>query len=210
MEYWKIPSFGKRYNTIRMLKNKRVESAGQYTLENIVDRISKTNPGLITERIFREILQDVFREDIKRDLMMDVLIKDLGMSKEEFWATEPPAKKTTKITKPVLVTPTVVMKQQGPVTVPTPASAPSKTKPKAESVKPEAPKEAATAGKRKLKITTHIPDYSFIIIFQNGKIDIYEDSEKNAKLKDAVWIPPADLKQGKNLSPRSIEVSVTL
>ena len=200
MNYWEIPSFGKRYNALRMLKNKRVETNGQYTIENIVDRLSKTNPGLITERVLREILQDVFREDIKRDLMMEVLIKDLGMTKDEFWRREAPPK--AKPAKPVMTAPTVVMKQETPKVV---TAAPIQT----QKPKP-AEKSEPVKGKKKLKITTHIADYSFIIVFENGKIDIYEDSERNAKLKGAIWIPPADLKQGKNLSPRSIEVNVEL
>ena len=65
--------------------------------------------------------------------------------------------------------------------------------------------------KKHLKITSHVPDYSFIFVFSEGKIDIYEDKKEIVdRTKEGVWVPPADLKYGSKLAPRTIEVDVII
>jgi len=209
-DYWTLPDFGRRYNTLRLSKNRQVATYGQYTLEAIVSRIESKSPGLITEKVLKEILNNVFREGSK-EKTMDLLIEDLGMTKEDFWRNEAPQKPKPITPTPKLVKAPEVIQQPKPQntqpqkTISTPQ--PKQTPVPSPVISSTQPKNR----KKHLKITSHVPDYSFIFVFSEGKIDIYEDKKEIVdRTKEGVWVPPADLKYGSKLAPRTIEVDVTI
>lgn len=210
-DYWTIPDFGRRYNALRLSKNRQVATYGQYTIESIVSRIETKCPGLLTEKVLKEALSNVFRDDVK-EKTMNLLIEDLGMTKEDFWRNEAPQKtKPAPVAKPQLVKDPEVIKPQPQKQQNT---QPRKTisQNQQQNTTPEPHQNTPTKSKKKhLKITSHVSDYSFIFVFSDGKIDIYEDKKEIVdRTKEGVWVPPADLKYGSKLYPRTIEVDVTI
>ena len=205
-DYWNIPDFGRRYNAIRLSKNRQVASYGQYTIESVVSRIETKEPGLLTEKVLKEALSNVFRNENVKEKIMNLLIEDLCMTKETFWSNEPPQKaKPVTTPKPQLVKQPEVIKPQ---VVKQQTTQPQKTT--STSQQPTTNSQSKSK-KKHLKITSHVPDYSFIFVFSDGKIDIYEDKKEIVdRTKEGVWIPPADLKYGSKLFPRTIEVDVVL
>ena len=207
-DYWTLPDFGRRYNTLRLSKNRQVATYGQFTLEAVVARIESKNPGLITEKVLKEVLNNVFREDSKKEKTMNLLIEDLGMTKEDFWRNEAPQKSKPVTPAPKLVKAPEVIQQPKPQQ----NTQPRKTISTPQSTVPSPEIPSTTRNKKKhLKITSHVPDYSFIFVFNEGRIDIYEDKKEIVdRTKEGVWVPPADLKYGSKLAPRTIEVDVTI
>lgn len=208
MNFWDLPDFGRRYNTLRLSKNRQVATYGKYTLEAVVSRIESKNPGLINEKILKEIINNVFRREDMKDKIMNLLIEDLVMSREEFWRNEaPPKNKPAAVIhvpggNPPIPAPKLVKE---PAVIQQPKQANTVPAPKAENTTQPRNK------KKHLKITSHIADYSFIFVFGDGKIDIYEDKKECMdRTKEGVWIPPADLKYGSKLAPRTIEVDVVI
>ncbi|MBP5594694.1 MAG: hypothetical protein J6Y02_04870 [Pseudobutyrivibrio sp.] len=206
-DYWNIPDFGRRYNAIRLSKNRQVASYGQYTIESVVSRIETKEPGLLTEKVLKEVLNNVFRNESVKEKIMNLLIEDLTMSKEAFWSNEPPQKaKPLATPKPQLIKQPEIIKPQ------TAKQNTQPQKPISQQTSQQPTTNSQPKSKKKhLKITSHVPDYSFIFVFSEGKIDIYEDKKEIVdRTKEGVWIPPADLKYGSKLFPRTIEVDVNL
>ena len=206
-DYWTLPDFGRRYNALRLSKNRQVATYGQYTIESVVARIENKESGLLTEKVLKEVLNNVFRNEGVKEKIMNLLIEDLTMSKEAFWSNEPPQKakplatpKPQLIKQPEIIKPQVAKQNtqpQKPISQQTSQQPTTNSQPKSK--------------KKHLKITSHVPDYSFIFVFSEGKIDIYEDKKEIVdRTKEGVWIPPADLKYGSKLFPRTIEVDVNL
>ena len=215
-DYWNIPDFGRRYNAIRLSKNRQVASYGQYTIESVVSRIETKEPGLLTEKVLKEALSNVFRNENVKEKIMNLLIEDLCMTKEAFWSNEPPQK--AKSIPPVHVPggnppiPAIKLVKQPEVIKPQTAKQ-QNTQPQKTTSNSQQPTASSQPKNKKkhLKITSHVSDYSFIFVFSDGKIDIYEDKKEIVdRTKEGVWIPPADLKYGSKLFPRTIEVDVVL
>lgn len=206
-DYWTLPDFGRRYNALRLSKNRQVATYGQYTIEGVVTRIENKESGLLTEKVLKEVLNNVFRNENVKEKIMNLLIEDLNMSKEAFWSNEPPQKaKPVATPKPQLVKQPEIIKPQ----VAKQNTQPQKPISQQTSQQPTTNSQPKSK-KKHLKITSHVPDYSFIFVFSEGKIDIYEDKKEIVdRTKEGVWIPPADLKYGSKLFPRTIEVDVNL
>lgn len=206
-DYWTLPDFGRRYNALRLSKNRQVATYGQYTIEGVVTRIENKESGLLTEKVLKEVLNNVFRNENVKEKIMNLLIEDLNMSKEAFWSNEPPQKaKPLATPKPQLIKQPEIIKPQ------TAKQNTQPQKPISQQTSQQPTTNSQPKSKKKhLKITSHVPDYSFIFVFSEGKIDIYEDKKEIVdRTKEGVWIPPADLKYGSKLFPRTIEVDVNL
>ena len=215
-DYWNIPDFGRRYNAIRLSKNRQVASYGQYTIESVVSRIETKEPGLLTEKVLKEALSNVFRNENVKEKIMNLLIEDLCMTKEAFWSNEPPQKtKTIPVHVPGGNPPIPAIKLVKQPEIIKPQTSKQNTQPQ-KPISQQTSQQPTTnsqskSKKKHLKITSHVPDYSFIFVFSDGKIDIYEDKKEIVdRTKEGVWIPPADLKYGSKLFPRTIEVDVNL
>ena len=212
-DYWTLPDFGRRYNALRLSKNRQVATYGQYTIEGVVARIENKESGLLTEKVLKEVLNNVFRNENVKEKIMNLLIEDLGMAKEAFWSNEPPQKAKT-------IPPVHVPGGNSPIPAPKMIKQPEIIKPQTakQNTQPQKPisqqssqQPTPKSKKKHLKITSHVPDYSFIFVFSEGKIDIYEDKKEIVdRTKEGVWVPPADLKYGSKLFPRTIEVDVNL
>ena len=206
-DYWTLPDFGRRYNALRLSKNRQVATYGQYTIEGVVARIENKESGILTEKVLKEVLTNVFRNESMKEKIMNLLIEDLNMSKEAFWSNEPPQKvKPVATPKPQLIKQPEIIKPQ------TAKQNTQPQKPISQQTSQQPTTNSQSKSKKKhLKITSHVPDYSFIFVFSEGKIDIYEDKKEIVdRTKEGVWIPPADLKYGSKLFPRTIEVDVNL
>lgn len=188
--YWEEKDLGKKYSILRGIKNKSAEYKGKYTW----DEISKRLPEYPIKRL-REIEAGVISRDSTPPIhVMRPLIRDLGMEDAEFLSS-------TKIKKGAPITGSMRVEYI------IPQKETKAAEPVNKSKQEEKPKQEKSSMKD-MKIVSHLSS-PLILVFEKGKIHVYEDDPGNAKLlsqKSAVWIGPADF-PGNSIVPREFSLS---
>jgi transcriptional regulator with XRE-family HTH domain len=199
LKYWEILNLGKRYEALREVKNRHPDHKGNYTQAKVGERT----------KFLRSTLKKIESgETYIQEEVLALLVKDLGLTMEEFKANARPA--------------------NAPILPPIPLPAPGKEVKRKRRTKAEmeaaraaqsgvavhhstapaittsasagpAPAPAPARSGSSFEVTNHTHEGYFVKI-EGNKIHIFSDCPEN--VKSGTYVPPADNPGGVRLLPR--------